>query len=239
MAALNFKVDRFFAWAPGIETQEDWQCYFTDPENFVIADDHKANVAFIPAMKRRRLSVLARAAFYAADKCLEPGEQPSTIFSSMYGESQRTYDILSDIVAREDLSPMAFSLSVHNAISGQFSILQGLKSPTIAVAPGKESYLGGFADAIGQLLEGTDQVLLVFYEEAVPEFYQQYIRTSPYPVALAVKISLNNHDDMALTLSYDGNSMHESETEIPLMNMIRFFSGLTSECSLGPWKLSN
>ena len=236
MPTVTFSVDRWFAWAPGIDNAKDWQTFFQHPEGYPIADDHKANVSFIPAMKRRRLSTLARAAFYAADKCLGEAENPPTIFCSLYGESQRTYDILSDISNQEDLSPMAFSLSVHNAISGQFSILQNLKTPSVAVAPGEEGYLSVFADAVGQLLEGQENVLLVFYEEPAPAFYREHIDTAPFPLALAVMISRKTADE-AFSLTFDGESPAKDSAQLRIYRLIEFFTANQPSCAIGPWKI--
>ena len=76
--------------------------------------------ASVPKMLQRRLSLLAKAVFHAADRCIKVGEQIPTVFSSTHGEIGKSFRMLKTIEGGEEISPAAFRLSVHNAISGLF-----------------------------------------------------------------------------------------------------------------------
>ena len=121
----KLKVERWAAWTSGVESAEEWRAFLAQPQE----SPNSASVAmadvseFLTGMQRRRLSPLARAVFKVALKCVAKGECLPSIFCSVYGETQRTYSILETIAESEAVSPMDFSLSVHSAISGQFTIL--------------------------------------------------------------------------------------------------------------------
>jgi len=94
-------------------------------------------------MQRRRLSLLARAAFRVAGQVL--AHIPATaradtvcLFANAYGQCGNTVKMLQTIAAQQATSPTAFSLSVHNAIAGQFSIAHQLTGPSSTLAPGRD-----------------------------------------------------------------------------------------------------
>ena len=47
------------------------------------------------------------------------------VYASRHGETTRNFALLSDTAEQQPLSPTQFSLSVHNAIIGLWSIFQG------------------------------------------------------------------------------------------------------------------
>lgn len=232
----QFSVDNWCAWAPGLATAEDWQTYFNAP--YTLPDDERADVSFLPAMQRRRLSPLARAAFYASYHCLNGDTCCPAIYCSTYGEYQRADAILHDIAGHHDMSPTAFGLSVHNAIAGQSSILFGNKEPIIAISPSEQSYLSAFVDALGHLHDGKSSVLLVFYEEKAPDFFAPYCFSTDYACALAVRIRLPRPDDQHYQLDFSG-AQEQAEHHLPdLLKLIRFFAENRSQLQLGCWQLS-
>ena len=88
-------------------------------------------------MLQRRLSPLAKAVFHSADKCTVTGEQIPTVFSSSHGEICKSLEMLKAIQAGDEVSPAAFSLSVHNAIAG-FSLLSYSNQREITVVALRE-----------------------------------------------------------------------------------------------------
>jgi hypothetical protein len=235
---MDFQVDSWAAWAPGISTPEEWRDFYHD--NRAITPEVSADVAFLPAMQRRRLSTLARAAFHVIEKVMENADLCPSIFCSTYGETQRTYGILSDIAQQQEISPTAFSLSVHNAISGQFTIFFNNTHATTAMAPSENDYLIAFADALGQLNENAKSILLVFYEEALPEFYQPFARSTDYPCAVALRISKPAADPKNVySLGFNSlNASNDNENPIPILQLIRFLSDNSTSLELGKWILS-
>jgi len=142
-------------------------------------------------MQRRRLSLLARAAFRVAGQVL--AHIPATaradtvcLFANAYGQCGNTVKMLQTIAAQQATSPTAFSLSVHNAIAGQFSIAHQLTGPSSTLAPGRDGLGGVFLDAAGWLQSGQyNQVLLCCFEEPVPETLKPYQANPPTPLAAA------------------------------------------------------
>ena len=53
------------------------------------------------------------------------------------------------IEAGEEISPTAFSLSVHNAIAGLFSMARRNNTQSTVVAPGEEGMAPAFIEALG------------------------------------------------------------------------------------------
>ncbi|WP_295802377.1 beta-ketoacyl synthase chain length factor [uncultured Microbulbifer sp.] len=163
-----FTISAWRAWAPGVSDPADWQRWRAGALGF--ADEGVADVSFLPAMQRRRLSPLSKAAMATAHPLLAGRDMP-VLCCSVHGEARRTYALLQDVAAGEPLSPTAFGLSVHNAIVGQLSISLGIHSPAMALAGGDFPLLSGLLEATGMLAEGVPELLLQFYEEPLPELY--------------------------------------------------------------------
>lgn len=144
-----------------------------------------ADVSFLPMMQRRRLSPLARAASAVAWNCREVcGDMPA-VFFSCHGESQYYLEILSGLAECGGVSPSRFSLCVHNAIGGLHSLHSGSFQPYISLAGGGEGFFTPFLEAAGLLLEASE-VLIVWYEQALPALYQTYLPLSGNSWALAM-----------------------------------------------------
>ena len=62
MSVINFNIAQWRAWAPGLESVDDWQDWCRQP-SMLPDSDVAPDVSFLPAMQRRRLSRLARMAF--------------------------------------------------------------------------------------------------------------------------------------------------------------------------------
>ncbi len=102
----------------------------------------------------------------------------------------RTYSLLQGVAAGEDLSPTAFGLSVHNAIVGQLSIANKVRSPALALAGGDYPLLAGFMEAAGILQEGIKEILLIFSEEPLPQMYHPSAESPSAICATALLLTL-------------------------------------------------
>ena len=148
----------------------------------------KADVGFLPMMQSRRLSPLARAACAVANHCRQNnGDMPSVFFSS-HGESQYYFEMLDGIAAREDVSPSRFSLCVHNAIAGLSSLHSASFQPYVSLSGGTEGMFTAFLEVAGMLLE-VPKILVVWYEQPLPEAYRAYLATSEPTWAIAMVLS--------------------------------------------------
>ena len=164
----EFTISAWRAWAPGVSDADDWQRWRNGELDF--AEQAVPDTSFLPAMQRRRLSPLSKAAMATAHPLLNGRDIP-VLCCSVHGEAKRTYALLQDVAAAEPLSPTAFGLSVHNAIVGQLSISLGIRAPALALAGGDFPLQSGLLEAAAMLAEGTGEMLLQFYEEPLPELY--------------------------------------------------------------------
>ncbi len=188
LAVPSFTIDQWCAWAPGLERLEDWLGWSRQPFH-PAPSDAQPDVSFLPAMQRRRLSRLARMAFHVAWPLADGHAQLPLIFVSRHGETPRTYGLLSELAADQPLSPTHFSLSVHNAIIGQWSILRGDHSEMTALAGERDGFEHAVLEAALLLAEGAPAVLVVIAEEQPPHVYSPWIDDVPFPYAAALLLT--------------------------------------------------
>ncbi|MFG6489690.1 beta-ketoacyl synthase chain length factor [Roseateles sp. BYS78W] len=169
-----FRVCRWAAWAPGLETPEAWNAWLAAPVWPLPASDAMAPLAEVPAMTRRRIDPLGRAALQAAFWAQGEAATGPVVFASRWGEIARSVGLLQQLAHGELLSPTAFSLSVHNASSALYSIARGDTANYAAVSAGPGSAAAGVCEAQGLLGEGAKQVLVVSVEAELPEPYRGF-----------------------------------------------------------------
>jgi hypothetical protein len=184
---MDFIIDQWRAWAPGLESNEAWQAWAREPVS--VADNNEQPTCdFLPAMQRRRLSRLARMTLHVAWPLCGEHEQLPFVFASRHGETPRTYALLSEVADQQPLSPTQFGLSVHNAIAGQWSILRGQHGESVAIAGEADTFEHAMVEAAALLSEGAPAVLVVLAEEYPPEPYRDWIDDVPFSYALALRI---------------------------------------------------
>ena len=187
-SVIQFDIDQWQAWAPGLASADDWAIWARHPRS-LDSSEAQPDVAFLPAMQRRRLSRLARMAFAVATP-LAAGQPPMPlVYASRHGETSRTFAILNDLARDEPLSPTQFSLSVHNAVIGLWSILQNDTSEMTALSAEGDGLEHAVLEAALLIAEGAPAVLVVVAEDQPPAAYTRWISdvSFPYAVALLVK----------------------------------------------------
>lgn len=229
-----FNIAQWRAWAPGLATTEDWQQWSRNP---TVPDDQDdaPDVSFLPAMQRRRLSRLARMAFSVGWPLAEGHDRLPLVFVSRHGETPRTFDILSDLAADQPLSPTQFSLSVHNAVIGLWSILRGETSEMTALAAAGDGLEHGVLEAAALLADGAPAVLLVVAEENPPRAYAPWIDDVPFPYALGLLLTPGDEWQLALSTG-ESKEVAKSAGDWPhALNLLRALS--TQQSALQhPWK---
>ena len=165
------------AWsaiAPGLLTTAHWQQWAIQPS--CPRGELALDFSHIPPLVRRRLGPLAKLAFSVADVVLAQASQPDlpVVWVSRYGDSDKSLALLQSQAIGEPLSPMAFGLSVHNAIGAQHSILRGIRSNAVCVATSDGAPEAGVMEALGLLHEGASEVMLVCYEAPLPRPYDRF-----------------------------------------------------------------
>lgn len=141
----------------------------------------------LPASVRRRATPLGRRAL-AAGWSLNPDTQTRFIFSSRHGEYSRTFAILQALAAEDGVSPAEFSMSVHHALAGLMSIATGNDRGHIALASGGDTFGHGLIEAAACLAEAPEEpVMLVHYDEPLPDIYTEFVETPGSIVALLLQ----------------------------------------------------
>ncbi|WP_116367594.1 beta-ketoacyl synthase chain length factor [Parahaliea mediterranea] len=200
---LILRVQRWSLWQlAGSGTDATWLC--ADAEGIRSRTLDAPTLSDLPAMKRRRLSPLARVTFQTLGFCADTGAQEPVVFSSTFGEIQRTQGMLEAIAASDPVSPTAFSHSVHNAIGGLWSQMHGITAPMLALAPCDDSPVPALLEGAGLLQEGHySAVNVVYAEENCPGFYQPWYQGPPAPCALALRLVAGANATVALRLNAD------------------------------------
>ncbi|MFA5016855.1 MAG: beta-ketoacyl synthase chain length factor [Methylobacter sp.] len=218
---VDFVLRSWNAWAPGMSCHEDWQKWH-DHQTF--AQEEKAAIpAAVPKILQRRLSPLARAVFNAADGCIDSDKSLPIVFSSAHGEVNKSLEMLKSMQKGEEVSPTAFSLSVHNAIAGLFSIAYDCHQEITVIAPGQDGIAPAFIEALGLLQEHHSEVLIVLYDEPLSDFYPSlpFALNAPAICALALKVSLTGN---GLPLQFNNSSAHRDDGEqaLQILSFIKF-----------------
>lgn len=194
--SVSFSIARWSAWAPGLTSKHAWLAWaraeppselravgpareaFVSPEEPPFVGNSSAKIREFPALLGRRASRSDRAGLRAALDCTQGLGPVITVFASRHGEVHRSVELLEALARDEPLSPMAFSLSVHNAAAGLFSIGREDRSASSSVAAGRDSLPMAVLEACGVLAEGAPRVLIVAHDEPVPALFEPYLDES-------------------------------------------------------------
>ena len=159
------------------------------------ADGPKPDVSFVPAMERRRLTGVEKAALSVArralDGCRSDGRTIPIVFASRWGEIGTTLKLMRQFHEEGEMSPAGFSNSVHNAAPGHLSLLLRNTAPYTAIAAGPDSYEMGLLEA--QTTPG--KVLFIYAEEETPEFYRGEFKDVRVAHAVAMVIDNDAEDE--------------------------------------------
>jgi hypothetical protein len=129
-------------------------------------------------------------ALHVANKAGGENRSVATVFASQHGELNRTVDLLHALASAELPSPASFSLSVHNAAAGIFSIARSDCSPATAIAAGDETLLWAIQDGTSRLAaDPSTPILLVYAEEPLPKEYNAFAGPAESAFALALLLA--------------------------------------------------
>ncbi|KZN63708.1 hypothetical protein N473_16200 [Pseudoalteromonas luteoviolacea CPMOR-1] len=145
-----------------------------------------------PIQKRRlsNFSKLAIGALLNLDERLLEDEDWELVFASRHGDFHKTSELLTSLANKESLSPSGFSLSVHNAVAGMYSIFMQKKVPITSIAAGKEGLFAALTDAYIRLSsKQVNKVVVVLVDQSLPEPFQQYSDEQQNDYALAMVLS--------------------------------------------------
>ncbi len=187
---LNASIVRWAAWAPGLETADQWDRWCREPGP--LGNEGAPPVAFLPPLLRRRCSRLTRMALEAAFRCVSDKDMGmvTTVFASRHGDAVSNVPLLECLARGEALSPTRFSHSVHNAPAGLFSIAAGNRLPSASVAAAHGTFLCGYLESISMLNRHPESpVLFVMADEPLPPPLAAFRDEPPgaYAVALLIE----------------------------------------------------
>ncbi|MCL1824407.1 MAG: beta-ketoacyl synthase chain length factor [Betaproteobacteria bacterium] len=217
MASLpEFSFRRWSAWAPAMDDADKWQDW---ARGEVSLSDHEetAAVRMMPPLLRRRAHPLGRAALEALyAPALGYANQP-IVFCSRHGEMSRSLVIQHALAEEGQVSPQEFSMAVHNAIPGLFSIAKQSRAPVVALASESQLALSGIIEALAQLADGAPSVILVFCDAPLPMLFRHFIDNEPVCFAFALEMTAGKgyrlvHGDTALST--------ETASSLPLLRFV-------------------
>ena len=163
----------------------------SEGEGFLDRASGPPDVAFLDPLIRRRLSPLGRAMLHCAQRATAGLGPMTSVFTSRHGEAARSLPVLEDLAQGLPPSPTQFSMNVHNATAGIWSIARRDPSPSISLAAGPESFAWGLIEA--QAIHGANPrtpVLLVHGDAPLPPLLAAFDE-DPSPLhALALAIGL-------------------------------------------------
>jgi hypothetical protein len=180
-----FSVARWSAWAPD-ET----------------APRKRPEIPEVPMLLRRRASFADCLALRVAFDCAGSLGPMPAVFCSRYGEVHRSVEMLEALSKNEPFSPMTFGLSVHNAAAALYSIARADTSATSTVAAGRDSLPEGVLEACGLLASGAPRVLLVAYDDVLPEAFGAYADAGDRPAALGLVLEPAGEGACSLELAH-------------------------------------
>ncbi|MEP7073205.1 MAG: beta-ketoacyl synthase chain length factor [Nitrosospira sp.] len=180
-SCVSFSIARHAAWAPGLTTPEAWLTWAQTP--FIIEKGSEPSIKKMPSMLRRRAGHLGKMALEVAYQCLNEQTDVPTVFCSRHGDVARAIDLLTELVQGNALSPTSFSMAVHNASVGLFSIARKDSTNHIALAGGRSTVEHGVIEACALLADGAPMVLLVACDFPLPSAFTTFQDCNEQPYA--------------------------------------------------------
>lgn len=190
---LTFSILSWGAWTPQYSNSDSWQSWREDSaaatlDTTLLPEISAPALKQVPAMQRRRFSRLTKMMLEAGFQC-NMAPNCRSIFASRHGELPRTIGLLEDIIAKQPLSPLGFSQSVHNTASGIFGIVTANTAPSTSVAAGTETLSQAMIEAFAQLAQSPEPILLVFGDDPVPQVYDEFTQETELPLALGLQLA--------------------------------------------------
>lgn len=158
------------------------------------------------------MSALSRLAVQIALEAAGDIAPEHLVFCSQHGDLTRLRGMLRDIATGAELSPTAFSQSVHNASAGLYTIIAKSRAPVSSLASGASTFAYGWIEVEGLLLRNPhSHALLVCYDEPLPAEYAPYSsqRQSLYGLGLLLRLA----DGRGMTLD---SAPAEGNEELPM-----------------------
>jgi hypothetical protein len=217
--ASAFRIKHWAAVAPGLRDASDWLAWADSPG--APSGEIEAPLTAMPAMQRRRVERIGRAALQVAFDVDAMGDAPDfasrpMVFASRHGDVLRSVGLLDALDRGELLSPTQFGLSVHNAVAAQYGIARASTAPYSAVAGGRFSAEAGVLEALAFLADGHEEVLLVVFDEPPPPLFERDADEPPVAFAWAARLARAPEGFRLATVdAFDGASDSAGSSPLP------------------------
>lgn len=215
---MEFAISAWRAVSPFHQTLADWRQWIAQGRDINGLTATDIDVSFLPAIKRRRLSLAARLMFAASWSLLPENVSCPVVFVSHDGEINRSFQLWQSLLRQEELSPTSFALSVHNAVVGQWSLMRADMSECIALSARYNGLEIGITEAVGLLEEGASQVLVVVVEEPIVAEYNVAAVRAPFPLALGLILTAGKQTSLTYSPKMAG------ATDNPLAAALSYYS---------------
>lgn len=185
----NLFLKDWSAWAPGLETKEDWFAWASNDKEIQL-NNKTPELKHLTSVSKRRLSQLSKMVLEVGHNLLEEADSCHIIFCSQYGEINQQNKITKGLISSGEVRPSQFSLSVFNTPVSLLSIHENITDPATVLFSGKHSLSTGLISLISQLNAEQDKdVLLIFSDESLPEDYKKLTGEVSFPYAYACLFS--------------------------------------------------
>jgi hypothetical protein len=167
-ARLSARIESIGFWANGLPSWEAARDFAATGVLSEGAPIKPSPQLLAPNERRRAPESVAVALDVALAACRAAGRDPAalpSVFASTHGDLSIT-DYMCATLASDPraISPTKFHNSVHNAAAGYWTIGAGCMRAANAISGYDASFTEGLIDALAQLVEGAEAVLLVGYD---------------------------------------------------------------------------
>ena len=216
--------------AGGITTHQDWSLWAQNKIE-MSPELPEPQIETAPGRVHRRLDTLGRCVVFVCEQCLPFIEtQPAVISVSRHGNLPLQDKLVQCIRDHMDISPTAFTHSVHNRFSSIVSIFSGYRGVNGAYSSTRDGFPLVLSEATALIAENQAlQVLIIAYESEIPEPYlssSYFCPWTPHVVAFV----LNKADDTGpkFSLLRHMSSVSEAENSGSCLPLLRAMLNKTS-----------
>ncbi|SDU23785.1 beta-ketoacyl synthase chain length factor [Halopseudomonas salegens] len=156
----------------------------------------------LPPMLKRRLNAQGRACCEILNQLIPNADLP-VIHASRHGDLQTSLTLLSDIVSDGHASPARFSLSVHNAVLGVYSIASGNQNSMQALAARGGEFDAAMEEAAGYLHDGHPAVVVLLSDDAAPVLLSGHLSQPRHACAVGLRLTLSSGQPLCRTAAPD------------------------------------
>lgn len=186
-------------WAPGLaDDAAKWQAWLEGNAQIEQIKE-SPKLEYTDPLFRRRLSQITKMTIHVIHNLLEKtnaSKETKLVFVSLRGEIEREFTINKGIIEDQMILPAGFSLSVFNTPISSATLAFGLKGGYSVIYPSENDFSDAFKAAIAPVLAGTEkEIILVYADELVPDYYGDKRPAENIPLAFACLVSSQKKDN--------------------------------------------